>query len=252
MYINTSSNYSNLIEFNDNYDTTPLTSDIYTLDAEEEKYFLQEFPVLQASSVPESKPVLKLQQTEAQKDATKLLKAKFRYPTRDPQPNVVQDNRTELEKIQSILRTTSQILDKDTLHIWNSICERNLHLSKQHNSGIPLLKSNISDEIKAYRLNKQHEDQLLQQVSTFDKLYVKEQPIKTVPPESDPEAQQTSPMTVPTEMPEDIMNEPVDCFNTSTSPITARIVLSKQLYYLWNTSSDLNQYNLGSHTKRIP
>jgi hypothetical protein len=30
MYINTSSNYSNLIEFNDNYDTTPLTSDIYS------------------------------------------------------------------------------------------------------------------------------------------------------------------------------------------------------------------------------
>ena len=84
MYINTSSNYSNLIEFNDNYDTTPLTSDIYTLNADEEKHFLQEFPVLQASSVPESKPVLKLQQTEAQKDATKLLKAKFRYPTRDP------------------------------------------------------------------------------------------------------------------------------------------------------------------------
>jgi hypothetical protein len=131
-------------------------------------------------------------------------------------------------------------LDKDTLHIWNSICERNLHLSKHHNSGIPLLRQNISDEIKAYRLNKQHEQQLLQQVSTFDKLYIKEQPIKTVPPESDPEAQQTSPMTDPLEMPEDIMTEPVDCFNTSTSPITARIVLSKQLNYLWNTSSDLN------------
>ena len=54
----------------------PLTSDIYTLDAEED-YILQEFPVLQASSAPEKKPVLKLQQTEAQKDATKLLKAKF-------------------------------------------------------------------------------------------------------------------------------------------------------------------------------
>jgi hypothetical protein len=116
-YINTSSNYPNLIEFNDDYDTMPLTSDIYTLDVEEEDYILQEFPVLQASSVPESKPVLKLQQTEAQKDATKLLKAKFRYPTRDPQPNVVQDKRTELEKIHFILRITSQILDKETLHI---------------------------------------------------------------------------------------------------------------------------------------
>jgi hypothetical protein len=197
----------------------PLTSDIYTLDAEEEDYILQELPVLQASSVPECKPALKLQQNEAQKDATKLLKTKFRYPTRDPQPNVVQDKRTELEKIQSILRITSQILDKETLHIWNSVCERNLHLSKQHNSGIPLLKQNISDEIKAYRLNKQHEQQLLQQVSTFDRLYIKEQPIQTVPTESDPEAQQTSPMTDPLEMPENIMTmEPLDCFNASTSP----------------------------------
>ena len=145
----------------------PLTSDIYMLDAEEDEYILQEFPVLQASSALEKKPVLKLQQTEAQKDATRLLKAKFRYPTRDPQPNAVQEKRTELEKIQSILRVTSQILDKDTLHIWNSVCERNLHLS------IPLLKQNITDEIKSYRLNKQHEQQLLQQVSTFDRLYVR-------------------------------------------------------------------------------
>ena len=103
-----------------------------------------------------------------------------------------------------------------------------------------MLKQNITDEIKSYRLNQQHEQQLLQQVSTFDRLYINEQPIQTVPPESDPEAQQTSPMTDPLELPEDIMTEPVDCFNTSTSPITARIVLSKQLYYLWNTSSDLN------------
>ena len=62
----------------------PLTSDIYTLDAEEEEYILQEFPVLQASSAPVKKPVLKQQQTEAQKDATRLLKAKFRHPTYNP------------------------------------------------------------------------------------------------------------------------------------------------------------------------
>ena len=124
----------------------------------------------QASSAPAQKLVLKQQQTEAQKDATRLLKAKFKYPTRDPQPNTVQDKRTELEKIQSILRITSQILDKDTLQIWNSVCERNLHFSKQHNSGIQLLKQNITDEIKSYRLNQQHEQQLLQQVTAFDKL----------------------------------------------------------------------------------
>ena len=69
--MNTSSNILNLVEFNDDW-----------------------------------KPVLKQEQTEAQKDATRLLKAKFRYPTCDPQPNIVQDKRAELEKIQSILRIT--------------------------------------------------------------------------------------------------------------------------------------------------
>ena len=94
-----------------------MTSDIYSMYAQEAHDIICEFPVLQASSAPAKKPVLKQQQTEAQKDATRWLKAKFRYPTRDPQPNIVQDKRTELEKIQSILRITSQILDKDTLHI---------------------------------------------------------------------------------------------------------------------------------------
>ena len=88
-----------------------MTSNIYALNAQEVHDIIHEFPVLQASSDPAQKPVLKQEQTEAQKDATRLLKAKFRYPTRDPQPNIVQDKRTELEKIQSILRITSQILD---------------------------------------------------------------------------------------------------------------------------------------------
>ena len=91
-----------------------------------------------------------------------------------PPPNTFRDTRTELEKLQSILRTTAQILDKDQLEIWNSVTERNLHLAKQHNSGIPLLKQNITDQIKSYRLNLHHQDQLLKQVETFDHLYVKE------------------------------------------------------------------------------
>ena len=60
--VHTSFNNLDLVEFNDNYDITPLTSDMYTLDAEEEAHILQEFPVLQASSAPVKKPVLKQQQ----------------------------------------------------------------------------------------------------------------------------------------------------------------------------------------------
>ena len=47
------------------------------------------------------------------KTATRRLKDKFRYPGVDSAPNSYKDNRNELEKIQSILRTTSQILDKE-------------------------------------------------------------------------------------------------------------------------------------------
>ena len=50
----------------------------------------------------------------------------------------------------------------------------------------------------------QHEQQLLLQVTAFDKLYVKEQPIPTAVTEGDPEAQPTSPMTDALEMPENI------------------------------------------------
>ena len=55
--------------------------------------------------------------TEAQKEALKTLRQKFRYPRDDPLPNTFKDTRTELEIIQSILRTTSQILNKDNLKV---------------------------------------------------------------------------------------------------------------------------------------
>ena len=79
---------------------------------------------------------------------------KFRYPSTDPEPNFYKDTWTELQKIESILRTTSQILDKDQLDIWNQITERYLHLSKAHNRGIPLVKSDITEQIKRIGLMK--------------------------------------------------------------------------------------------------
>ena len=37
-------------------------------------------------------------------------KAKFKYPTRDPAESELTDNRTEKEKLQDILRISSQVL----------------------------------------------------------------------------------------------------------------------------------------------
>ena len=77
---------------------------------------------MQASSKPE--------QSEAQKEAIRLLRLKFKYPSQDLPPNKFQDTRTEREKIESIFRISSQILDAENLDIWNQMCERSLHLWK--------------------------------------------------------------------------------------------------------------------------
>ena len=95
------------------------------------------------------------------------MRQKFCYPKDDPQPNIFKDTRTELEKIQSILRTTSQILDKDNLKIWNDACERDLHMRQQFNSGILIFKQNITDHIKTNRLCKSQEQDLLTKVDSI-------------------------------------------------------------------------------------
>ena len=54
------------------------------------------------------------------------------------------------------------------------MCERNLHLVRQHNSGIPLLKSDNTSQIKSYRLNLEHKKELLSEVQNFDRLHIQE------------------------------------------------------------------------------
>ena len=129
---------------------------------------------MHGAAAPSTAHAIKSQQTEAQKEATKLLRQKLRYPSVDPEPNMFKDNRTELQKIESILRTTSQTLDPDQLHIWNSITERNLNLLQAHYSGIPLVKSDITAQIKSYRIDEEYKQSLLEKVQDFDKLYVQE------------------------------------------------------------------------------
>ena len=45
-------------------------------------------------------------------------------------------------------------------------------MRKTYNSGIPVLKQNITDQIKSFRLQKEEEQKLLHQADYFDKLQV--------------------------------------------------------------------------------
>ena len=113
---------------------TPLTADLYSIDINDDDHILDEFSVLRADTAPSQASKTKPEQTEAQKEAVRLLRQKFKYPNRDPPPNTFQDTRTEREKVESILRISSQILDAENLDVWNRVCERSLHLVRQHNS----------------------------------------------------------------------------------------------------------------------
>ena len=192
---------------------------------------------MHAAAAPSSAHSIKNQQTDAQKQATKLLRQKFRYPSVDPEPNMFKDNRTELQKIESILRTTSQILDPDQLHIWNSITERNLHLSQAHNSGIPLVKNDITDQIKNYRIDEEHKQSLLEKVKDFDKLYVQEKFPDPQPTSDDAqELVQNQENTTPIEEEERPIDAdiPAEILAASSSPdILSPPVLSTAINSLW-------------------
>ena len=151
--------------------STPLTSDQYSIDINNDDHICDEFPVLRADTT-QTQASSKPEQSEAQKEVVRLLRLKFKYPSQDPPPNKFQDTRTEREKVESILRISSQILDAENLDVWNRVCERSLHLVRQHNSGIPLLCQNIMDQIKSFRLQKQQEEELLLQTEALTNLKV--------------------------------------------------------------------------------
>ena len=152
------------IEYDNDLNTLPLTNNFYELQSLTDSTLTNELPILHASTAPSAAQTIKHKQTDAQQEATKLLRMKFRYPTSDLDSNFYRDTRTELQKIESILRTTYQILDKDQLSICNEITERNLHRSQAHNSGIPLVKSDITEQIKTYRIDEEHKKSLLNKI----------------------------------------------------------------------------------------
>ena len=90
-HANVCANYYNRVKFADKLDDMTLTTVSHSIFMEADKHMIEEF--------------------QEPTEAMRMLRAKFRYPAKDPAPNAFKDTRTELEKLQSILRTTSQILE---------------------------------------------------------------------------------------------------------------------------------------------
>ena len=82
---------------------------------------------------------------------SKATKAKFRFPSKDPDDNTVVDNRNDSEKVKDILRIWSQLLTSDESDIWNEIADRDLTRKISLESGIRTPKTFIENEIKAFR-----------------------------------------------------------------------------------------------------
>ena len=95
-------------------------------------------------------------------------KATFIYPKIDPQPSDILDNRTNPEKMQSILRTLNQFLTPSQLEVWNNLVERNLHLSDKFISGITKIKAQITAEIKNFRISQENKNLLTKQAKQIN------------------------------------------------------------------------------------
>ena len=83
--------------------------------------------------------------------ASKAQKAKFCFPSSDPQANQVIDSRTLEQKMADILRTWSQLLTREETQVWNEISERDLSRDISLKSGLHTTKSIIDREIRQFR-----------------------------------------------------------------------------------------------------
>ena len=82
--------------------------------------------------------------------ASSAVKQKFRFPAKDPEENSISDERTDVQKVNDILRVWSQILTPAEQTLWNEVAERNLSHDISLN-GIRTPKTFIDDEIKKFR-----------------------------------------------------------------------------------------------------
>ena len=78
-------------------------------------------------------------------------KAKFHFPSQDPQENLVVDTRSDSQKVTDILCIWSHLLTSDEQDIWNDIAERDLTHDISLESRIRTHKSFIENKIKAFK-----------------------------------------------------------------------------------------------------
>ena len=83
--------------------------------------------------------------------ASPATKVKYRFPTKDPIENVIQDTRKDEEKVSDILKMWCQVLTEDEQTIWNRIAERDLSQNTTLSSGLRTPKHIIDAEIKAFQ-----------------------------------------------------------------------------------------------------
>ena len=104
--------------------------------------------------------------------ATKATRAKFRFPSKDPVDNTIQDTRNDSEKVNDILRMWCQVLTEDEQAIWNGIAERDLTQNLTLASGLRTPKHVIDAEIKAFKsLNSANKQDMLAMLKTAPELH---------------------------------------------------------------------------------
>ena len=99
------------------------------------------------------------------------MKSKFSYPRIDPAPSNIVDNWIDDQKMASILRCCSQILNKDELNCWNELTERYLENAIRYESSIPKIKADLQKEITNYRTSEQEKQKL---TNELNKIYFKD------------------------------------------------------------------------------
>ena len=79
---------------------------------------------------------------------------RFIYPKNDPEESAIIDSRSDQDKLMSVLRTLSCVLNPEQVDLWSEICQRDLRTTEQYKSSLPKLRSCILSEISQYKLSK--------------------------------------------------------------------------------------------------
>ena len=86
-------------------------------------------------------------------------KAKFRYPRHDPLESDLHDNRTEREKLENIVRISSQVLTSTELELWEEIAGQKLTNSMKFESDLRIPKVVIDSELRKHnKLQSERQD----------------------------------------------------------------------------------------------